>query len=111
MTKIVTLQRDSEVKREPTELAPDGSGIYSIYMEELERIELQVGATNGYLLIENERLPLPVGSTLKSGHFYWQAGPGFLGEYDLLFERTATAAVRVHVKIQSKTYAGPEPRL
>ena len=78
---------------------------YSVSIEELERIELPVGATNGYLLMKDERRPLPVGSTLKGGRFYWQPGPGFLGEYELVFERPGSAPVRVRVVIRPKSYA------
>ena len=106
----VMLQRDFDHNSEPAQLAPDETGVYSVYMEELDRIEMEVGATNGYLLMKDERRPLPVGSTLKSGRFYWHAGPGFLGEYDLLFERADATLVRVRVKIRPKVYAGRESR-
>jgi len=72
----------------------------SIEMQELDRIELEVGADAGFLLVNGERRPLPIGSTLKDGVFYWQAGPGFLGEYQLLFERPGAPAVRVDVSIR-----------
>jgi hypothetical protein len=36
--------------------------------------------------------------------FYWQAGPGFLGEYELVFERRDAAPVRVGVVVQAKGY-------
>jgi hypothetical protein len=42
---------------------------------------------------------------VKGGRFYWQAGPGFLGEYELVFERPGAAAVRVRVVIHPKSYA------
>jgi hypothetical protein len=106
----VMLQRDFDHNSEPAQLAPDETGVYSAYMEELDRIEMEVGATNGYLLMKDERRPLPVGSTLKSGRFYWHAGPGFLGEYDLLFERADATLVLVRVKIRPKVYAGRESR-
>jgi len=89
---------------EPAQIAPDADGVYSVSMEELGRIELPIGATSGYLLISDERLPLPVGSALKGGRFYWQPGPGFLGEYDMLFERADSTQVRVHVSIRPKVF-------
>jgi hypothetical protein len=73
-------------------------------MEELGRIELPVGATSGYLLMNGERLPLPVGSTLKGGRFYWGAGLGFVGSYDLVFEREDSTEMRVHVNITPRTW-------
>jgi hypothetical protein len=95
---------------EPARITADARGVYSVSIEELDRIELPVGATLGYLLVKDERRPLPVGSTLKSGRFYWQPGPGFLGDYDLLFERADSTLVRVHIKIKPKSYAAQESR-
>jgi hypothetical protein len=106
----VMLQRDFDSTSQPTQLAPEETGVYSVYMEELDRIEMEVGATNGYLLMKDERRPLPIGSTLRSGRFYWHAGPGFLGQYDLLFERADATLVRVRVKIRPKVNAGRESR-
>jgi hypothetical protein len=93
---------------EPSHITADAAGVYSISIEELDRIELSVGATHGALLRNDERKPLPVGSTLKAGHFYWQPGPGFLGEYNLLFERADSTLVRVRVNIKPKSYAAGE---
>ncbi len=41
----------------------------------------------GCMLVGEELRPLPVGSTLdtQKGIFYWIPGPGFFGDYDLLF--------------------------
>jgi hypothetical protein len=41
----------------------------------------------GYLEVNNRLEPLPVGSILdmKRGIFYWQPGPGFIGEYRFVF--------------------------
>jgi len=95
---------------EAAQITADATGIYSVSMEELGRIELPVGATSGYLLLNGERQPLPVGSSLKGGRFYWQAGLGFLGHYDLLFERPGNEPVRMRVEIQPKTYSKTELR-
>ena len=56
-------------------------------VDEMGRIELPVGAGSGYLLVNGERRPLPAGSSLADGVFYWHPGPGFRGRYELLFER------------------------
>ncbi|MGE5340974.1 MAG: Ig-like domain-containing protein [Candidatus Omnitrophota bacterium] len=44
----------------------------------------------GYLMVGDRLRPLPVGSTLDqiNGRFYWQLGPGFVGEYRLVFIET-----------------------
>jgi len=85
--EAVKLRRGYELHREPEPLAPDRDGTLSVELEELGRIELQVGATAGYLVLNGERRPLPIGSSLKAGVFYWQLGPGFLGDFDLVFLR------------------------
>jgi len=72
----------------------------AIEMQELERIQLQVGASDGFLMVNGERRPLPIGSTLKDGLFYWQPGPGFLGEYQLLFERPGGQPTRIKVTVR-----------
>ncbi len=73
-----------------------------IEIEEVERIQMDVGAVRGYMLLNGERRPLPIGSTLVDGVFYWQPGPGFLGTFQLVFERPgspdAGVAVRIHAK-------------
>jgi hypothetical protein len=76
-------------------------------MPELGRIELAIGAVGGHQIINGQESHLPVGSTLKDGVFYWGAGPGFLGSYELRFERPDGAAAAVHVNIQPKTTARP----
>jgi hypothetical protein len=73
-------------------------------MEELDRVEVRIGANAGHLLVAGERRSLPIGSTLRGGVFYWQAGPGFLGEYELVFDRPDAAPVRVRVVIRPKSY-------
>jgi hypothetical protein len=88
-----------------TALNSDRQGFYQVEMEELDRIELEVGAQEGYQQVNGERQELPVGSTLKGGVFYWQAGPGFLGDYELVFVRSNGLNVRVYLHIGPKTYS------
>jgi hypothetical protein len=70
-----------------------------IEIDQLGRVELQLGAVSGRLLAAGEQRPLPIGSTLKDGVFYWQPPAGFLGEYHLAFERTDGSATRVRIKV------------
>jgi hypothetical protein len=102
INQAVKLRRGFDIKREPESLSLDRTGAYVIHMEELERIELEVAARRGHLVVNGEQRSLPIGSTLEGGVFYWQAGPGFLGEYDLLFERSAGTSVRMRVVIHPK---------
>jgi len=75
----------------------------SIEIQELDRIELEVGANDGYMIVNSERRPLPIGSTLKDGVFYWQPGPGFLGEYQLQFQRPGEPPLLIKVSIQPRS--------
>jgi len=79
----------------PEAAMPDADGGYSVTMEEVGRLELHLGAAHGML---------PIGSTLKGGVFYWQPGPGFLGEYTLHFERLDGSTIPVRVNIVPKRY-------
>jgi hypothetical protein len=49
-------------------------------------------------------LTVDIDNGLKNGVFYWQAGPGFLGEHELVFERPDPAPLRVRVVIHPKSY-------
>ncbi|MCP4219374.1 MAG: hypothetical protein GY765_32365, partial [bacterium] len=71
---------------------PDGA--FHIEARETERIEIQFGnsgssgsVVSGYLLQGDQYRFLPVGSTIDSlrNIFYWQPGPGFYGNYTLVF--------------------------
>jgi len=84
----------------PEVLVAETDGAYSVTMEELGRIELAIGAVKGYQIINGEAGHLPIGSTLKNGLFYWAPGPGFLGSYELRFERPGGSVAAVHVDIQ-----------
>ena len=80
----------------------------SMQVEEMDRIEVPVGGAYGYLVANDQRQPLPVGSTLKDGVFYWQLAPVFLGEYNLVFERPGGEPKHVRVFVRPKTYSTGE---
>ncbi|NIM13263.1 MAG: hypothetical protein GTO45_14215 [Candidatus Aminicenantes bacterium] len=73
----------------PQEIYPDEKGDIHIEIRELERVEIDLGCSQwrGHHVIGNRLKPLPVGSTLDTGRgiFYWQPGPGFIGQYQLVF--------------------------
>jgi len=79
----------------------------TIEIEEVGLLEIPLDATSGYQLVNGERRPLPIGSSLNRGVFYWQPGPGFLGQYHLVFEREDGTETHLRVTIRAKTY----PRL
>lgn len=86
-------------------IAPDSTGSYSIDVEQLGRIELVLGAAKGYLVVGNEAADLPLGSSLKSGTFYWQVPLAFLGRYEMVFERADGTPIHVLVHIVPKRYS------
>jgi hypothetical protein len=97
----------------PLKSYPDGNGNITIEILELERIEIylndyqaKVNAEvnedrsnnskfniqhskfySGYQVVGSQLRPLPIGSTLDRGRgiFSWQPGPGYLGNYHLVF--------------------------
>jgi uncharacterized repeat protein (TIGR01451 family) len=81
------------------------TGADAVEIEEVGHIKLPLGAIKGYQLVGGERVPLPIGSSLKRGVLYWQPGPGFLGDYTLVFERPDGTEAQVRVTIHPKKYA------
>jgi len=73
------------------------TGIYSVQIKELERLEVHLENPNennpvskkyeGYQWTGNRLKALPIGSMLdiEKGIFYWQPGVGFYGRYRLIF--------------------------
>lgn len=94
------------------EMYPGENGLIEIEIKELERIEIHLTHARedapmlnytGYLVVNDQLRPLPIGSTLDSqrGIFYWQPGVGFYGDYDLvLIKQTNTGRTAVRVKVR-----------
>ena len=101
----VQLRSGYDLNAPQTALAPDASGAYSIEMEQFGRIELSLGASKGYLVVDGQAADLPLGSSLKAGVFYWQAPLAFLGKYEIVFERPDGMQIRVRVNIVPKQYS------
>ncbi|MCX6583613.1 MAG: hypothetical protein NT166_25850 [Candidatus Aminicenantes bacterium] len=70
--------------------------IITVEIKELERVEINLPGPGvapqaiwyeGYLVVGDRLRELPIGSALakERGVFYWQPGPGFVGEYRLVF--------------------------
>jgi len=102
--KAVQIRHGLNRNRPPEPIAQDSDGTYSVTMEEVGLIELHLGAASGNTLVQGEARALPTGSTLKGGVFYWQPGPGFLGEYTMRFARPDGTTIPVRVKIVPKRY-------
>jgi hypothetical protein len=101
----VRVRHGLNINHELTPLVPDADGGYSVTMEEVGHIELHLGAASGNMLVQGEPQALPTGSTLKGGVFYWQPGPGFLGEYMIRFERPDGTRIPVRVSVVPKRYS------
>lgn len=82
--------------REHHKMYPGEDGVLTVEIREMERVVIQLdskaiakGVNNytGYLLVGNQLRTLPIGSTLdcQKGIFYWQPGPGFIGNYQFIF--------------------------
>jgi hypothetical protein len=87
----------------PKKIYPDKKGNISIKIRELQLLEVRLfpeGAgvlapllsapllvCSGFHIVGSQLRPLPIGSTLdtKRGIFYWHPGPGFIGNYELVF--------------------------
>jgi hypothetical protein len=89
-------------REEPKTLGAGADGVYEVETEELGLIELHLGAAGGHSIAGGQSGPLPVGSTLQGGVFYWHAALGFLGDYPLVFERPDGSSVRVQLRVVPK---------
>jgi len=73
----------------PQEIYPDETGAINIHIDQLQRMQITLGQMNGvaYQRVGNQLRPLPIGSYYDPGKgiFYWQAGAGFLGDFQLIF--------------------------
>jgi hypothetical protein len=101
----VMIRHGFDLSKEPLALRRPEDGRYFVDVEELDRIELHVGASGGYSRVGERTEPLPVGSTLKGGALYWQLGPGFLGEYQLVLTRPDREEVPVRILVRPKTHS------
>jgi hypothetical protein len=84
----IMVKRGYNEDMKPREIYPD-KGIVTIEIKELERVEIHLDGKpdEGYLVVNRQLRPLPIGSTFDPDKniFYWQPGPGFIGNYRLVF--------------------------
>jgi hypothetical protein len=107
-SELVELSANGASSQSADRLAPVASEVLSMEVEEMDLIQLPLGATSGYIVANGERQPLPIGSTLQGGVFYWQLAPVFLGEYDMVFERPGGEPTHLRVVVRPKTYSAGE---
>ncbi|MGD2088073.1 MAG: Ig-like domain-containing protein [Candidatus Aminicenantes bacterium] len=108
----------------------DALGNSRIKIKEIDRIQIYLtdeydenstvpllnsSSFSGYLLVNQRLKPLPVGSTLDThrGIFYWQPGPGFIGEYWFVFiekvQNRDVSRQNITVKIVPRSEKKPKP--
>jgi hypothetical protein len=90
--------------------SPNANGFVIVQSEELDRIELQTGATTAALLTTAGRQPLPMGAGIDAdGVFTWQPVAGFVGPYDFVFSGGAGERyVRIVLNPKGSGRVGPQ---
>ncbi|MCP4147716.1 MAG: hypothetical protein GY757_08190, partial [bacterium] len=92
-------------------ISPGKNRGINISIRMLERIEIDLGVlpvVAGFQRVGGRLAPLPIGSTLdtQKGIFYWQPGPGFLGEFQLVFlsknQEGVTLTKSINLNIREK---------
>jgi hypothetical protein len=92
----VWLKQGYDSNESPQVIYSDETDRCTIRVNELERIQIylddpianrSLSGSYGYMIVNNRLESLPVGSTFDSrkGIFYWQPGPGFVGQYRFVF--------------------------
>ncbi|MCX6545572.1 MAG: hypothetical protein NTV05_14320 [Acidobacteria bacterium] len=95
-------------------VVPAGDGPSVIEVRQGGAIELRLpsagGGYTGHQDIRGERRHLPLGSSLdaETGVFSWQPGPGFLGNFDLVFLVQDREVSRVRVVVKPAIQGGLE---
>ncbi len=85
------------------------SGLFVVQAEELDRIELNTGATSAGMVSANGLAPLPAGAGLDGGVFTWQPGVAYAGTYDLVFNGPAgDRMVRIVLNPKGSGRVGPQ---
>lgn len=102
--ETIKYKRGFRVDAEPRGAEPNEYGLAVLEIREVERIEIYLGAavSSGYMVVGEELRPLPIGSTLdvQKGTFTWQPGPGFLGQYELMFFTKNKSGFMKNIKIK-----------
>ena len=101
-------RRDLDVRAPYQRYDAGADGVIAIDAEELDRIELQLGAgATAYARVDGALKPLPIGSHLEpaDGTFTWQPGAGFVGAYDFVL---AGRDVRIVLHPKGSGRVGPQ---
>jgi hypothetical protein len=93
-SKPLGVKRIYRRNSEREDIYPGDKGFVTIEIKELERVEIWLSTPqddlkgcSGYMMAGGQLKPLPTGSTLDAarGVFCWHPGPGYFGEYQLVF--------------------------
>ena len=88
-----------------TPIRQAGEGLLEpLEVDELDKLEIHLAAGQPWtaaLRVGDESRDLPIGSTFdaEGGIFYWQLGPGFLGEFTLEFRAADGTVLPVSVRV------------
>ncbi len=89
----VTINQGFRKGKDARNVVCDEEGIIRVELKELEPVEIRLSAgefiteITGCMVVDRQFRPLPIGSTLnlKTAAFHWGPGPGFVGNYQLVF--------------------------
>jgi hypothetical protein len=111
-TEVTGISTGFDKNTRPGRIGWAENGVFTATIKELERLEIDLShsmeLTGGYLINGQRLQSLPIGSTLdiKNKKYYWQPGPGFTGEYRLVFifngDEKTTMRKHMVVKIEPK---------
>lgn len=79
----------------------DGSAVVRVAVG--DRLELLMPGVHDGAQLDRDGavVPLPVGSSVRAGRFFWVPPPGVLGEFSLVFWSSGGAAMRVRVTVEA----------
>jgi hypothetical protein len=108
----VGVRRGFDLRTPIEPVAPGPDATLRVALPDRDRLELHLEGPDGYMapsgpyqaymLVGGRMAPLPAGSTFdgQAGVFYWQPGPAFLGQYELVFVRPGPGPEPVLVRVQ-----------
>jgi hypothetical protein len=108
---IVEVTKAVAPDQAPQLVFPEWTGEIAVETKETEPVEVRLanqftdnlgGTYEGYVVIGGEMRPLPVGSFLDAnrGVFKWEPGPGFVGNYELVFLRNIPGGFKTRVPVR-----------
>ncbi len=108
---IVEVAKAAAADQTPQLVFPEWSGEIVLETKETEPVEVRLanqftdtlgGTYEGYVVIGGDMRPLPIGSFLDAnrGVFKWEPGPGFVGNYELVFLRNIPGGFKTRVPVR-----------